>query len=60
MINFEKLSWAETDVVSALVELENIVIVVYNDNTRNKKGGLYGDQNYMGNHNSNNCISNAF
>ena len=46
MINFEKLSWAETDVVSALVELENIVIVVYNDNTRNKKGGLYGDQNY--------------
>ena len=37
MINFEKLSWAETDAVSALVELENIVIVVYNDNTRNKK-----------------------
>ena len=24
MINFEKLSWAETDAVSALVELENI------------------------------------
>jgi hypothetical protein len=45
LINFEKLSWAETDAVSALVELENIVIVVYNDNTRNKKGGLYGDQN---------------
>lgn len=45
VINFEKFSWAETDAVSALFELENVVIVVYNDNTRNKKGGLYGDKN---------------
>ena len=26
-------------------DIENIVIVIYNDNTRNKKGGLYGDKN---------------
>ena len=41
----EQRERAEADFVSALFELENIVIVVYNDNTRNKNGGLYGDKN---------------
>lgn len=35
--------WASANQMRS--KIENVVIVVYNDNTGNEKGGLYGDKN---------------